>query len=378
MRRAGAAAAAYVYDFTAHRVVLALRAAVPRAPASVEKLYTSVALLARLGPAARLRTTVLGTGRLTSGGVWRGNLYMRGGGDPTLGSQGFNAVWEQGFGATLSDLAVQLAGRDGIHRVSGLLIGDESLFDDLRGGPASGYLPDVLDLGGQLGALTYDHGTTRAQSPGAYATAQLARELRALHVQAHAAGSTAPTPPGATELASVSSPPLSTLLVLTNLHSDDFYAEMLTKQLGARFAGYGSTAAGTRVIADVLAGFGLHPRIADGSGLSRANSTTPLQVASLLEAVAGTDLGRALADSLPLAGVSGTLAKRMRGTRAQGRCRAKTGTIDFVSSLAGYCPSRGGHQLAFAIIMDGLPTSYAHALQDQMVAAMARDDPALP
>ena len=259
------------------------------------------------------------------------------------------------------------------------MYGDESLFDNLRGGPASAYRPDVLNLGGQLGALTYDHGTTRAPiGPGVYAALQLARALHADHVAAHAARQTAVTPAAATELAQISSPPLSVLLDLTNRPSDDFYAETLTKQLGARFGGSGSTAAGTRVIAGALAGFGLHPTIVDGSGLSNANSTSPRQVVTLLQAIAGTRLGEVLASSLPVAGVSGTLARRMRGTPAQGRCRAKTGTIAHVSSLAGYCRSRGGDEIAFAFFIDGLSDARAHILEDRMAIAIARDDPALP
>jgi serine-type D-Ala-D-Ala carboxypeptidase/endopeptidase (penicillin-binding protein 4) len=378
MRSAGTASGAEVYDLTAHRRIFSLRAGTPRAPASVEKLYTAVALLERLGPAARLRTTVSGTGSLGPGGVWHGNLYLRGGGDPTLGSQSFNAVWEEGQGATIADLAAQLASR-GIRRMAGAVYGDESLFDGLRGGPASAYRPDILNLGGELGALTYDHGTARAAiGPGVYAALQLAGALDGDHVTAHAARRTAVTPSGATELAAVQSPPLSVLLNLTNLHSDDFYAETLTKQLGARFGGAGSTAAGAQVIAAVLAGHGLHPAVIDGSGLSSADSTSPQDVVTLLREIAGTSLGEELTSSLPVTGLSGTLSRRMRGTPAQGRCRAKTGTIAAVSTLAGYCQSHGGDQIALALFLDGLPNVRAHALEDRMAIAIARDDPGLP
>jgi serine-type D-Ala-D-Ala carboxypeptidase/endopeptidase (penicillin-binding protein 4) len=78
--------------------------------------------------------------------------------------------------------------------------------------------------------------------------------------------------------------------------------------------------------------------------------------------------------SLAVAGQSGTLSDRMRGTAAQGRCRAKTGTISGVSNLAGYCTSRSGARTAFAFLMSGSVWS-AHPLQNKMAAALARYRP---
>jgi D-alanyl-D-alanine carboxypeptidase/D-alanyl-D-alanine-endopeptidase (penicillin-binding protein 4) len=75
--------------------------------------------------------------------------------------------------------------------------------------------------------------------------------------------------------------------------------------------------------------------------------------------------------SLPLAGVSGTLKKRMRGTAAAGRCRAKTGTLVAVSALAGYCRARTGHRIAFAILMNGVDIGTAHRAQDRIAATLA-------
>jgi D-alanyl-D-alanine carboxypeptidase/D-alanyl-D-alanine-endopeptidase (penicillin-binding protein 4) len=361
-----------------------VRADAPRAPASVEKLYTSVALLRRIGPDARLTTTVVGTGSLGRRGVWHGDLYVRGGGDPSLGSARFNAIYEQGRGSTLAPLVTQLRA-DGIRHVDGRVYGDESLFDARRGGPASAYSADVPDLGGELGALTFDHGSTLALvnrhrprytlSPAVDAGLELARALRQAGVAARAATISRSAPDGAHELARMDSPSVLTLVGLTDLPSDDFYAEMLTKQLGLRFAGEGSTAAGVRVVAATMAAYGIRPQVADGSGLSRANRTTVRQVVTLLTAIAGTRVGSELVGSLPVAGESGTLGRDMRGTPAQGRCQAKTGTLAYVASLAGYCHSHGGHTLAFALIIDGLPDPRAHAIRDAMAIAMARDDP---
>ena len=369
---AGPDSGAVVYDITAGRELYSLHAGVYRPPASVEKLYTSVAALSDLGANARLHTTVLGAGHLGPGGVWHGDLYLRGDGDPTFGDGSFNRVWEDGYGPTAGQLVGQLS-RMGIRRVTGLVIGDASLFDARRGGPATGFAPDIPDLGGQLAALTYDHGATTGHlSPGAFAARELALTMRGGHIQARAAKFTAPTPADAQELASVSSPPVSVLLKLMDVPSDDFFAEMLAKQLGVRFGIGGTTEGGAEVIASAVAAFGVHPRIVDGSGLSRADRSTPLEVVDLLRSVWKTPTGRTLRASLPVVGVNGTVQRIAVGTAAQGRCAAKTGTLNYVTNLAGYCNSSGSHVLAFALFLDGPSNSTSIMLLGRMVAAIAR------
>ena len=86
---AGHASGAYVYDLTAKEALFAERATTPRPPASVEKLYTATTALELMGPNGPSTTAVFGSGRITAGGVWEGNLYLRGGGDPTFGSTAF-------------------------------------------------------------------------------------------------------------------------------------------------------------------------------------------------------------------------------------------------------------------------------------------------
>lgn len=112
----------------------------------------------------------------------------------------------------------------------------------------------------------------------------------------------------------------------------------------------------------------------DGSGLSRANRTTPRDVVDLLVSMDATEFAEPMLISLSVAGQSGTLAERMRGTAAQGRCRAKTGTLIGISNLAGYCRSRSGARTAFAFLMSGSVWS-AHRLQNKMAAALARYRP---
>jgi D-alanyl-D-alanine carboxypeptidase/D-alanyl-D-alanine-endopeptidase (penicillin-binding protein 4) len=121
-----------------------------------------------------------------------------------------------------------------------------------------------------------------------------------------------------------------------------------------------------------MAGLGLHPRVVDGSGLSRANLASPRQIARLLSAMERTGAGEIFYSSLAVAGRSGTLAYRMRGTVAAGRCRAKTGTLIGVSALSGYCEAVGGRQLAFSILMNRVSVSGARALQNSMAVSIAR------
>ncbi|MDQ6778010.1 MAG: D-alanyl-D-alanine carboxypeptidase/D-alanyl-D-alanine-endopeptidase, partial [Actinomycetota bacterium] len=378
MGLAGSDSGAYVYDLTTGAPVFSLRASAKRPPASVEKLFTSMAALYQMGPRVRFRTTVLGRGWLGAGGVWHGDLYLRGGGDPTFGSSGFNRLYEQGYGPTVSQLVNGLM-QDGIRRVTGQVIGDASLFDSKPGVPSSGFAPDLGDIGGELSALTYDHGLSGKLTPGAYAAHALALALRADHVWALAATRTGIAPARARLLASVSSPPLWTLLRLMNVPSDDLFAETLTKQLGARFGGAGTTAAGAKVIASTVnSTYNLYPSIVDGSGLSRHDRASPLEVVDLLRTVWRTPLGNMLWDSLPTIGVDGTVATIATGTPAQGRCIAKTGTLDNVSNLAGYCHAAGHQVIAFALFVDGPANGQALPLEGKMVADIARRNPASP
>jgi len=145
-----------------------------------------------------------------------------------------------------------------------------------------------------------------------------------------------------------------------------------------RFGGAGTSAAGAAAVSRVLAGYGLHPRIVDGSGLSRRDATTPRDVVQLLVDLTPTANGAVLRRSLPLAGVSGTLATRMGGSTAAGRCEAKTGTLDDVTNLAGWCRDLSGHLIVFAFFMDGVGDLQGHGLQDHMLITIARDDPSRP
>jgi D-alanyl-D-alanine carboxypeptidase/D-alanyl-D-alanine-endopeptidase (penicillin-binding protein 4) len=372
LAHAGQDTGVYVYDLDSGKSLYDVKAGVMRPPASVEKLYTTIAVLSRMDPNDRLKTVVVGDGHLERDGTWDGDLYLKGGGDPTFGDGTFNRTWEQGYGPTAADLAQQLRAA-GIRRVTGRLMGDAGLFDSLRGGLSTNFAPDVPDFGGQLSALTFDHGATQGSlTPEAFAARQLARTLRAQHVKVKADRADGSPPRHARVLASVTSPPLSTLVRLMDVPSDDLFAEMLTKQLGARYSHEGTIAAGAKIISDVIGLYGLHPQIVDGSGLSRSDLSSPNQVVDLLRLVWRTQVGRLLSDALPVVGETGTVREIGVGTPAQGHCIAKTGTLNYVTNLAGYCASRNHHVLAFATFIDGPANWLALAMLTHVVAAMAK------
>jgi len=372
---AGPVDGAYVYDLTAGRPLFSERAQTLRPPASVEKLYTAAAALALMGPTARLTTAVYGDGRLAPGGTWEGSLYLRGGGDPTFGSSGFIASHYGGTGASVAALVRQLVRVDGIHHITGGVRGDESFLDSLRGEPSSGYAFDP-SLEGVLSGLAFNRGESGrergAQAQAAYAARELWRALKQDGVTIAGSPGAARTPAGAIPLAGAPSPTLSELLGLMLPPSDNFFAETLTKDLGALYGGGGTTSAGAAVVRrSIQKLLGFTPTIVDGSGLSRADKTSPYQVGRLLVGLYPTALGTLLREHLAVAGRSGTLELRMRHTGAEGRCRGKTGTLEGVSNLVGYCRAANGHVLAFALFTDEISIESAHLFQDHIAISLA-------
>src|SRR5205807_3734777 len=99
LNAAGGTNGAYVLDLTANQALYGSKQSIGRLPASVQKLYTTATALLRYGPSARMRTTVYGSGGIGLDGEWHGDLYLRGGGDPTFGSRSFD-TYAYGAGAT--------------------------------------------------------------------------------------------------------------------------------------------------------------------------------------------------------------------------------------------------------------------------------------
>jgi D-alanyl-D-alanine carboxypeptidase/D-alanyl-D-alanine-endopeptidase (penicillin-binding protein 4) len=375
IRDAGSASGAYVVDLTTGHPLFAAADRVARMPASVEKIYTTSTALLLFGGAGSLSTSVLATGSLGANGTFTGTLYLRGGGDPTFGSASFDRG-AYGTGATMPGLVANLLAAMPVTAVNGQIVGDESWFDSSRGTAPYGF-QTATDIGGPLSALDYDRGladeqgTALQDQPARFAAQQLVLALRSAGVAVPRGTPTSvgTTPPEARTLATVTSPPVATLLRLTNVPSDNFFAEMLLKDIGAQFGATGSSAAGAAVVRAQMAGYGVHPAVEDGSGLSRRDRTTPRDVVTVLSRLA---VDRDFTSSLPVAGRTGTLSDRMLGTYAAGRCRAKTGTLHDVSNLAGYCRARDGHTLVFTFLMNSVDPTTARGVQDAMTVALAR------
>ncbi len=375
MAPAGGWSGAYVVNADSGRPVLRWRHTAPRILASNTKLFTTAAALARFGVEGRLATELRGAGELDEDGIWHGDLYLVGGGDPTFGSRSFAASAYGDSTATVEGLAAQLD-QAGVERVRGRVYGDESRFDSLRGGPESGYATSIWV--GPLSALAFnrglarDTGTSFQASPPAFAAGRLTSALRGRGIAVRDRPAAGRAPRTAELLATVESPPMARLAALTNKPSDNYFAEMLLKGLAMQASGRGTTAGGARIAARFARRIGGRPsRLADGSGLSRANRASPYRIVRLLLAMRQRDEFEAFLRSLSIAGRDGTLAPRMRGGPARGHCRGKTGTLSNVSAVSGYCRARSGDTYVFSILMNGVDPYGARRLQDRMLQALA-------
>lgn len=178
------------------------------------------------------------------------------------------------------------------------------------------------------------------------------------------------------ELASWPSLPLIDNLRILVKSSRNLYGEMLLRGLGAEVSGVGSLQTGQQALEAFLekAGIAADPLdFSDGSGLSRTNLLTPESVVRLLQTMERHPRAAEFRDCLPVAGRDGTLKDRMKGTPAEGRVLAKTGTLKFVSSLAGYATSLDGTPLAFSIMANNTRSSPREARRaiDAICALMA-------
>ena len=373
MRHASAYSGAYVYDIGDGEQLFARRATKRRILASNTKLFTTAAVLDRFGAGARFNTEVLADRLPNAKGVVRGNLYLRGGGDPSFGSASFAERAYGGGGATLEHLAREVE-RAGVRRITGRVLGDESLFDSLRGGPDSGYGVSVWV--GPLSALAFNRGlatesgSSFQRNPPEFAARQLAAALERRGIVVGGRAGTRRADVRARRIAGADSLTVARLVRITNKISDNFFAETLSKRLVARRSRPGTTSAGAAAAVRFASSHGARARLVDGSGLAHANTAAPRGVVQLLRAMRRHEEFRAFYDSLAVAGEYGTLEER----RTNRRCRAKTGTISGVSALSGYCRSQSGDLIAFSILMNRVGYGYdgARRLQDAMTQIIVR------
>ncbi len=149
--------------------------------------------------------------------------------------------------------------------------------------------------------------------------------------------------------------PLKQVLTVLMKESQNLYAESLVKLLGARFGRAGSFDEGAKVVQATLRRLGMDENsygYKDGSGLSRYNYVSPAQLVTILRNMCYHRYGSIFRETLPIAGVDGTMDYRLKGTLAQGRISAKTGTISNARCLSGYATTRDGETLIFSTMFN--------------------------
>ena len=363
------------------RTIYARNPTVPLIPASTMKIATAAASVKRLGADFHYTTEVRAAAAPTEGTV-AGDLWMVGAGDPLLATADFASVAGYQERPRLATPLETLADRvvaAGVRRVEGRVVGDESRYDAQRYVPSwnPGYAtePEV----GPQSALTVNGGFAQwrpeavpAPSPAVNAAAVLTGLLRSRGVAVGGDGTEGRAPPGDTAVATIDSPPLSDMVAVLLQESDNLTAELLVKELGVRFGGEGSTRAGLEVLRATLDGLGLPEEAmssADGSGLDRSDRLT----CELLQGTLAADGEQGVVSrGLPVAGRNGTLARRFAGSPADGKVRAKTGSLRGVTGLSGWTTTLDGRSLQFSLLANELPSERAGtSLQDRVVSALA-------
>lgn len=422
-------------------------------PASNVKLFTTAAVLDALGPDFRYTTRLYADGDVR-GGTLHGSLVVRGAGDPTFGGRYTGGDLMMTFRAWADSLSAR-----GIRRITGPVVGDDDVFDDLglgagwswddlvygyaapisglqfnegtvtltargttAGQPAS--LSVVPDLGGYVTLVNRTTTTDGGESQGRYARAlaanaytvssslpagatltqalavvnptdyfvqMLVATLRREGIEVSGEGvdvdtwGERPAYDRLTRVATYRSPPMSAIVGVTNDDSNNLYAETLMRTLGAyegRDSGYfvrGSFEAGWDAAQPILRRLGVDPSaitLADGSGLSNMNRTTPEATVALLIGMYNhprRDVWDAFYRSLPLGGHTGTLRTRYETGDARGNVRAKTGYISGARTLSGYVTTRTGRILAFSLLCNHYSTRTARVnrAQDAVVELLA-------
>ena len=398
-------------------------------PASNQKVLATTTALVRLGGDWRFRTEVYGEPP-DADGVVRGDLFLRGSGDPTL------SVRE------LEELASRLVAR-GVTRVTGGIVADPRRVGDDR--PPSGNdqsaqlaiqrgivgvhvrpgevgeppsvsleppppatLPGAaadfvvinkartaagnqrklsvdasaakgvlrIDVSGRIGSDNAGVVYRRRAGDGALIAAIFFRAaLTSAGVSVRERASIGSSDLGAALLTAHSSAPLSLLLRKINKDSDNYEAERLLEAVGAEvLGGPPSTEKGIEVLRDVIGEFGLDPRSyvpRNGSGLGHANRISARAMTELLRAIyLDPRVGPELMQSLSVGGIDGTTRNRFRGTPVARHVRAKTGTLVGKSVLSGLVGD-GGDVMAFSIMVQGFKTRSAlSAVRGAQVAAV--------
>ncbi len=404
-------------------------------PASNMKLLTSAAALKILGPAYTFRTSVLADS-LDQQGTVHGNLYLKGYGNPDLTvadldtmvyqlrSHGIRAIkgnivadasffddryWGEGwmwddepysYEAGISALSLNkncvsvsaVAGRSHDDPVSVSIIPPtryvsllntartvtDSVAEKLEISRLFQHRLNTITVRGEIfaGSDTVRQLVT-VWRPELYAATVFKERLEADSISVSGQATAGVSLPWARELA-YHRWPMDTMIVNLNKVSDNLSAENTLKTISARRGGIpGSSRHGLYQMNEVLASFGIDTTsyyVVDGSGVSHYNLVNAETLVRLLTGMAREPATFPLFyESLPIAGVDGTLKGRMRNTRAEGNLRAKTGSISGVSSLSGYVTTLDGERMVFSMLMQNfiLPSRYYRNIQDAIGVILA-------
>lgn len=350
----------------------------PLIPASTQKILTASAALQTLGPRFRYRTTAVASAKPVNGTADR--LWLVGAGDPVLSTperiaaQAKSSLTKTDVTTPLARLA-DLIQAQGIRDIPGGVWGDDSRYETTRALPTwpASYRSEV----GPLGALAVDDGFDRTTGvpvadPALHAASELTRLLAARGVTVGPPGRG--SAPGRTvEVAALASPPLQEILASALRSSDNFTMELVIRELGKHEGRQGTTAAGTQATVAALAKLGLPTNgltLIDGSGLDKGDRAT---CALLLATLGRTKVEpfRSVDAGLPVAGESGTLAKRFVGTPLQGKLRAKTGSLNGATGLVGFLEV--SRPLAFAFVANGgFSETTGIALRERIATMLSR------
>lgn len=336
-------------------------------PASNQKVLVAAVAAEVLGEDFTYTTRLVGPA--ATGGVIAGDVYLVGGGDPLLSGEWYETANLDRFGAfnttPIDELARQLAGA-GVTRIEGTLRGDGSRYDDEMYAP--GWSEGVAGIeAGPYDALLVNDARVRneeqrASDPNLAGVRELVRIMGEHGITVTGGAGTGTAPPGATELASVSSQPLPALLEEMLTNSDNNTAELMVKEIGLSESGSGTRQAGLDAIARTIQGWGIDTTglvLGDGSGLSLENR---ISCATLLGVLQHVGYESPVGHGLAIAGETGTLRESFVDTPLAGRLRGKTGSLNnvpydqdppAVKTLAGFLPVDGDGAIEYVLLLNG-------------------------
>ena len=358
-------------------------------PASNMKIITSAAALTLLGPEYQYRTTFLTDGEVRDS-LLDGSLLVIGRGDPTVSDR------MRGTATTVMDGLADSLRAHGIRQISGSLARVGNAFPD----SIYGYGWEWDDLGEYYGAgvdeLIFNEGmaptklrplpdTVRDSLYSGPARNPAKAYLDALHdalvrksirMDGGVRDSILPAPLKMDTLFVLVSPPLRDILPALMKPSQNQIAEILLRTIGLERGGLGTADSARKIVGQQLLAWGVQPDgfvIRDGSGLSDQDLLTPETIVRVLDRIQRDTAFAAYYNSMPIAGVDGTIDTRMKGTPAEGNVHAKTGTLAKARSLSGYVTTADGERLIFSILANNTttPSLAVTRVADQIAASLA-------